>query len=83
MTFLSYTNSGVQAGSAQLARAKSTSVRAGGHAQMLTMRHTQTGMITLLGSSFETKAWAGLGRTRRSRAPYSGYPEYRREGVKG
>ena len=39
-------------------------------------------MITFYGPSFETKVAAGLGRTRRSRAPYSRYPEYGTEGVK-
>ena len=39
-------------------------------------------MMTFYGPSFETKVAAGLGRTRRSRAPYSGYPEYGTEGVK-
>ena len=42
MAFSSYTKSLVQAGSAQLARAKSTRVLAGGHAQMLIVRHTRT-----------------------------------------
>ena len=39
-------------------------------------------MMTFYGPSFETKVAAGLGRTRRSRAPYSRYREYRGEGVK-
>ena len=42
ITFSSYINSGVQTGSAQLARAKSTRVLAGGLAQMLIVRHTRT-----------------------------------------
>ena len=42
MAFSSYTKSGVQTGSAQLARAKSTRVLAGGLAQMLIVRHTWT-----------------------------------------
>ena len=40
MAFSSYTKSGVQAGSAQLARAKSTRLLAGGLAQMLIVQHT-------------------------------------------
>ena len=48
MTFFSYTKSGVQAGSAQLARVKSPRVMAGGHAQMLIVRHTRTHAMSAL-----------------------------------
>ena len=48
MTFLSYTNSGVQAGSAQLARAKSPRVLAHRQAQTLIVRHTRTHAMSAL-----------------------------------